>query len=759
MSPHEDSLMSTPRDSSSDSLSGIGSPSGADGATVAAAEEGLHSLGQMIESLDKPPLLRPQYADDDYENRLVQVRLGMASSLYLALRAKHAPTAIHSLRVALGCSAWAQAMGLSNEERDAIEIAALLHDVGKIGVSEHVLLKPDELTPDETAIMDEYRRWSLEILSGCCSSRQVLEIVRYVPAWFDGSRDGFVIREHDIPLGARMVAIADAFDAMTTDQVYRRAMSREWALGELYSCAGTQFDPELVDSFNEMQSGPQSQLHSGVIRRWLRDLNPDAADGHWRLGQPMADPRPDGKNELFYDKLVDKMHDGVVFVDPTLKIQRWSPGAERISGLPQSGVRDKRWAPSMVRLSDLRGKPVPDEECPIRLSLKNSTQTLRRFTITSDRGREITIDTQVVPVVDASGTLQGAAMLWHDASSESTLEERVQNLHRRATRDPLTQVANRAEFDRELERLVAENLKRQMPCSLIICDLDHFKSINDTYGHQAGDDVLISYAQLMTRLCREGDLVARYGGEEFVMLCPDCDNQSATLRAEEVRRELANIPQSALGGKYITSSFGVTELQQGDTAESMLRRADRALFQAKELGRNTVVQLGTGLQGKEASPQGNWLSGLWNRKQPELVLERSLVTSVPLNVAVEKLRGFVSDNRAQVDSIAEDHVVLKVEAPNMPLMRRKGDRAVPLMIEVDFTEKRLGKNQSPGSPKSLVRTVMRVVIRPKRNRDRRRGDSVERARQLFENLKAYMMAYESGILQYTGDDNPASRRT
>ena len=94
----------------------------------------------------------------------------------------------------------------------------------------------------------------------------------------------------------------------------------------------------------------------------------------------------------------------------------------------------------------------------------------------------------------------------------------------------MTQVANRAEFDRVHAMFVAAHQQQQIPCSLMMCDLDRFKLVNDTYGHQAGDDVIRSLASLMKSSCRPGDLVARYGGEEFVLLCADCDNASATRR-------------------------------------------------------------------------------------------------------------------------------------------------------------------------------------------------------------------------------------
>src|SRR4029453_18190623 len=137
----------------------------------------------------------------------------------------------------------------------------------------------------------------------------------------------------------------------------------------------------------------------------------------------------------------------------------------------------------------------------------------------------------------------------HDASSQITLEQRIQSLHEQATRDPLTQVANRAEFDRIMATYVESHLERRMPCSLILCDIDHFKRINDTYGHQAGDEVLITFAALLRRHCRSGDLVAPSGGEEIGGFFSPCDTATATRKAEAIRAEISELPMIALDGK------------------------------------------------------------------------------------------------------------------------------------------------------------------------------------------------------------------
>ena len=193
-----------------------------------------------------------------------------------------------------------------------------------------------------------------------------------------------------------------------------------------------------------------------------------------------------------------------------------------------------------------------------------------------------------------------------DASPETNLEERVQSLYEKASRDPLTSIQNRAEFDQHLVKSVRRHLTQSNPCSLIICDIDHFKKINDTFGHQAGDKVLVDFAAMLQRSCRHGDHVARYGGEEFVIICKNCTAPAAFELADKIRTEWGGSPRPELDDYTVTTSFGVTELQAGDTAETILRRADRALYKAKGTGRDRVVQLGSGMEeNKESSSKAS----------------------------------------------------------------------------------------------------------------------------------------------------------
>lgn len=699
------------------------------------AESLVSELGTMLEELEHPteeaanqPPLR--------DNELVQVRLGIASALYTALRCKHAPTASHALRVALTVSVWAERLGLDARQRDVLEVAALLHDVGLIGVPDQVLLKPASLDHNEMLIVECARKLSLEILRQACMEPAILQIVECQGAYYDGSRAGYRFSGSQLPLGARMIAIAEAFDAMTSGQVYRRPMSQERAMNELFQFAGTQFDPELVRRFIEMEVCDLSTARKEVAARWLHGLDPEVTNQYWQLASPARENRDSEAGGLFQDRLLDNMHDAVVFIDSGLRITRWNHGAERLTGISESNVRQQPWLPSLLSLRDEKGRAISEEECPVALAIRSGVQSLRRLTIRGRDGEPVSVDSHIIPVGVRNGTTQGAILLMHDASGEASLEDRCQRLHEKATRDSLTQVANRAEFDRVHTMFVNAHRQQKVPCSLMICDLDHFKKVNDTYGHQAGDDVIKSLASVLKSACRPGDLVARYGGEEFVLLFANCDNETAARRSEQIRAALAQIAQPKLQGRSATASFGVTEIQPGDTAETMLRRADRALLAAKAKGRNCVVQLGTGAD--DAAPS-LWRS-FWHRKEAAApsTLERSFLTPVPLKMAIEKLRGFVADHDAQILKIDGGQVRVEIRDSQPTQQRRSAERSAMFTLDLRFEEEELSKSRQRAA--GVSRTKIHVTLTAQPNRDRRQQELNERAREMLLSFRSYLMA-------------------
>jgi diguanylate cyclase (GGDEF)-like protein len=291
------------------------------------------------------------------------------------------------------------------------------------------------------------------------------------------------------------------------------------------------------------------------------------------------------------------------------------------------------------------------------------------------------------------------------------------------------------------EMFVATHQQQGVPCSLMMCDLDRFKRVNDVYGHQAGDDAIKSVASLLKSNSRPGDLVARYGGEEFVMLFADCDNATAARRAEHIRKMLSQTSQPRLEGRPVTASFGVTEIQPGDTAETMLRRADRALMEAKGRGRNCVVQLGSGSDGEAAGKPGA-AHPAGKRSNDNILLEKTLITTVPIKLAIEKLRGFVADHRAKVAVIEGNSVSLEIEEPNPGRLRRFSDRSITFALDVSFEEERMRRGEDDSDASAATRTRMQLCIRPLKTRNRRQEELASKAHDIYVSFRSYLMALE-----------------
>jgi diguanylate cyclase len=177
------------------------------------------------------------------------------------------------------------------------------------------------------------------------------------------------------------------------------------------------------------------------------------------------------------------------------------------------------------------------------------------------------------------------------AQSES-LTQKLSQIEEIASMDALTGLFNRRSFDREIERLVTGFQESGTVFSAVVLDIDHFKRFNDTYGHQRGDDVLKIIGQVIRKGVKGGDIPTRYGGEEFVVLLPDTDLEKACIVAEQLRRLVAvltlKIPGPEPRVEKITVSLGVSEVRAEDTVKSVIDRADRALYLAKNSGRNTT---------------------------------------------------------------------------------------------------------------------------------------------------------------------------
>lgn len=209
------------------------------------------------------------------------------------------------------------------------------------------------------------------------------------------------------------------------------------------------------------------------------------------------------------------------------------------------------------------------DETLARLELESYKTTLEQKV--EERTREIQIKNEA---------------LLKEIAIRKEVEEKLQAL---AITDPLTGLYNRRMFHQLLESEIERDLRYRSGLGLILCDLDHFKIINDTFGHDIGDKVLQVFSTSTRKQLRDSDILARWGGEEFIMLIPQTSYEKTRVIADKLREATQQISVPPVGG--FTGSFGVTTFYGDDTIESFIKRADDALYLAKHNGRNRVETL------------------------------------------------------------------------------------------------------------------------------------------------------------------------
>ena len=694
--------------------------------------------------------------DSQLTAKMVHARLGVLSSLYVSLRAKHGPAASHSFRVALWASCWGISLKLKEDDLQLFETVGLLHEIGKIGIPDRVLQKPDSLSENEQAMMSLHRHVGLEILKAAGGSDELLLSIAGVGTSFETSDDAASLEI--APMASRLINIIDAFDSMVTEQVYRRPLTSEMALAEIFRHSGTQFDPKLVRSFAEVILHPRSDVAERVKSRWLSKIEPseqrklfavDFADLNSIAGRGefAGSSLVQTLNGSFYRHMMDHLQNGVIFVDAENRVLDWNSSATRMTGISAESVFQRHWSPSFAKLCDSQGFALDDTQCPFRELIQTGKLVRQRLAIRRDGTDFLHVNLEVVPVFNDQGHFYGGAMIIEDVSETAKLEEKIVSLRERASIDQLTKVANRGELNRQLPEFVDYHQRNNRAGSVIICDIDFFKRVNDNFSHQAGDEALILFAQVLKDSCRETDFVARFGGEEFVLLCSECDFTEAKEWAESIRKRLQRTPIPAIRNACVTASFGVSTVQPGDTGESVLGRADQALLIAKESGRDRVIGLGldtktpnstnTTKKSKSSNPR-SWLGWF----QPTVVFkqEYELITNVPRDVTLQKLKGFVSGFHAAVVEVEGDRIVLEIDCRKAPIPQTKNERLGKFHLEIGIVEVEMNAGGKKGNVKTC--TLLNLQISPVRSRDRRTDALVSQATRLKTAFQGVMVAHD-----------------
>ena len=596
--------------------------------------------------------------------------------LLTALQARDAATLSHCRRVAFLARGIASNLGWEGIHLKRLEVAALLHDIGKIGVPDHIMLKPGKLTSDEVELMSHYHHIGLDVLQACRTDSEVLTILSQTRFHFSGATSGYQYIGSDVHQGARILAIADAYDSLATDQVYRAGKKHDEIMSILMGAAGTQFDGNIICALSRWEQTEQDEFHNA-----LEEVNQ-----HFQPKPLSAEETAEANliNNIFsYLFQVESLYDGFYIVDANFQFVLFSPGLERLTEIRANDILGESWTSHSLPVTNKEGDRLSSAECSMNRVIANGKSTTTELMLERPDGRLIQIEVQSVPIFGDDGRLIGVAEIFRDHSRSLKRPQEFNELKMAASQDALTSVANRGELETQLAILITQSNQKpnSPPLSIIFIDADHFKNINDSYGHATGDEVLVELARLFQHETYSGELVGRYGGEEFVILCPETDLEHALKKAERLRLAVNNLKLDSLNQTRISASFGVAQFEAGDSLESLFHRADNALYQAKESGRNRVCSLTCEQQMAGGTPD------TVSQEDPntdKMVFENSFEALISSDIIVYKLGGFVNDNNAKLTEVNPNRAVMRLgKAGLLPFWGKTDDRR-PIEIELVF---------------------------------------------------------------------------
>ena len=544
-------------------------------------------------------VLRELEAD---QGRAAQAYRAVVRSLAAALEARDGYTGGHAAAVHGLSLAVARRLGLEGDELELVSTTALLHDIGKIGIPDSILHKPRRLSADEWETMREHSGIGERILRPLPGLDGVAEAVRHEHEHWDGSGYPDGLAGEAIPLASRIVLACDAFHALACDRPYRRGLGPVAALAEVRRCAGQQFDPRVVGALvaslaadvtadSEPLATPPSGDES-MAETELRALLSVAA-------ATSAGHRIEHVAETAAEEACEALDAA------SASISRWEPAAGVLRTLVNAGElaegeerrpRDEVYSAEefpFIEAFVRRGVPHrivadgprtdPEVELLARLGRASAAVVPIRFADAVWGELYVTRDASDPPFSDREMRfLQAVAGQVAAAVGRSELFAHVVEL---ALEDALTGLGNRRGLDERLAPAVDAALVRGEDLSLLVCDLDNLKQINDNGGHAVGDEALVRVARALDAVAagHEGAFATRISGDEFSLVLPRVDVATARTLAEGVLADLRE------GSPPLTVSAGLASVGMGARrAADLLRAADAAQYTAKRTGRGRV---------------------------------------------------------------------------------------------------------------------------------------------------------------------------
>jgi diguanylate cyclase (GGDEF)-like protein/putative nucleotidyltransferase with HDIG domain len=567
--------------------------------------------------------VRRSATEKTHAEQMAELHLRTIEALALAIEAKDHTTHDHLRRVQVYAMEIGKELNLAAVELDALRAAAVLHDIGKLAVPEHIISKPGKLTPEEFEKMKIHPVVGAEILERVKFPYPVVPIVAAHHEKWDGTGYPNGLKGEQIPVGARILSAVDCFDALTTDRQYRRGIPLDEAMAVLVSESGKAFDPKVISVLNrrytelelmakghhadklstevtvERGAAPAAGFEAGGKRIDLLDSKPidflTAISAARQEAQILFEMAQELGNSLSLNETLSLM---------AVRMQKIIP----YDGLAIYVKTDGKLDPAFVTGDDFRlfsslqipvGEGLSGWVAENKKPIVNGNPAVESGYL-GDSSRFSGLQSALAVPLEGIDGVVGVLTLYHTQKDafqrdhlrillaiSSKLALTIENnlkyrqVKDSATTDYLTGLPNARSLFVHLEGEVRWCMREKTSLALLACDLDGFKTVNDRFGHLEGNRILRQVAKALRSVCRPYDYVARMGGDEFVIILPGAADETDTM-IKRFCAATSEIGWSICGEDILALSVGKVVLpQDGCEAEILLAEADMRMYKNK----------------------------------------------------------------------------------------------------------------------------------------------------------------------------------
>ena len=613
------------------------------GAGVAGMMSWLHGFTDWQTSLLTLPVVyliyrsyRLYFGKLEDEKRHVQemadLHMRTIEVLALAIEAKDQTTHDHLQRVRVYAVEVAKELKVDREGMEALQAAALLHDIGKLAIPEHIVSKPGRLTPEEFEKMKIHPLVGAEILERVRFPYPVVPIVRAHHEKYDGTGYPLGLRGTEIPIGARILAAVDFLDAMASDRQYRRALPLHEAMARLVDESGKSFDPQVVSVLERRYVGLEQLVHERTdslskqkLSTEVKDKDKDAKAG--RAIEPAAGFEAQGQRQLpersFLSSIAAARQEAQTLfelsqdlgaslsLDETLsvfavKLRRAMPydaiaiyvrHGDELMPEYVNGDNFRLFASLRIPMGQGLSGWVAQNLKPIL----NGNPSVEPGYL-NDSSKYSTLNSALAVPLEGLQGVVGVVALYHAEKDFFTSDHlrillavssrmalaienamKYEQAENSAVTDYLTGLPNARSLFLQLERELARCKRDKKTLTVMVADMDRFKQINDRFGHLEGNRVLRLFARSLKETSREYDYVARMGGDEFVVIALGLTPEAAARKAEQMRDLARQAGREVCNEDILSLSVGKAVYpEDGMDAEKILSEADKRMYLQKQ---------------------------------------------------------------------------------------------------------------------------------------------------------------------------------